>query len=241
MSRTSAVLLGLATLLGACGCESTVDAARKIARQGTRAFEQHGLAVRRIDRRIHILSTTIVRDPNGTAAVVAVRNAGPTAMADAPIAISVLGPSRQSIFRNNSPGLETSLTHVPLLLPGRTVDWVNDQVLPAGTPSRVVARVGAGRLLRAAPPKIEISSLALSYDSVSGWTASGKVYNASHVAQLRLVLFATARRAGRVIAAGRAIVTRLLPGKSAHFHAYFIGNPKGGQLSVSAPPSTIAQ
>lgn len=241
MTRFSSSLLALAALLAVCGCESTVDAARKIAREGTRAFQQRGLAAVRIDRRIHILSTGIVRDANGTAAVVAVRNTGPVAMADAPIAISVLGSGRQSIFRNNSPGLEESLTHVPLLLPGRTVDWVNDQVLPAGTPVRVVARIGAGRSLRLAPPKIEISSVTLNYDSVSGWTASGKVYNASHVAQLRLVLFATSHRAGRVIAAGRAIITRLLPGHSARFHAYFIGNPKGGQLSISAPPSVIAQ
>lgn len=241
MIRPAVVLFGLAALLTVTGCESTVDAARKIARQGTRAFEAQGLTVGRVDRRIRILSTAIVHDANGTAAVVAVRNTGPRAMADAPIAIDVLGAGRRSIFRNNSPGLETSLTHVPLLLPGRRVDWVNDQVLPTGTPTGVVARIGGGRSLGSPPPRIEIQSIRLGYDDVSGWTASGTVHNASRVAQLRLVMFATARRQGKIVAAGRAIVTRLLPGTSTHFHAYFIGNPRGAQLSITAPPSIIAR
>ncbi len=213
MTRPAAALWGVAVLLALTGCESTVDAARKISQQGTRAFQTRGLTVTRIDRRIHVISTAIVRDANGTAAVVAVRNTGATAMTDAPIAIDVLGSGRRSIFRNNSPGLETSLTHVPLLLPGKQVDWVNDQVLPAGTPVSVVARVGAGRALGFSPPKIKTRSVQLSYDDVSGWTANGMVDNASRVAQLRLVLYATARRQGRIVAAGRAIVTRLMPGQ----------------------------
>lgn len=240
MTRPAVVLFGLAALLALTGCESTVDAAGKISRQGTRAFQAKGLAVARVDRRIHILSTAIVHDANGTAAVVAVRNTGSRAMADAPIAIDVIGAGRRSLFRNNSSGLETSLTHIPLLLPGEKVDWVNDQVLPAGTPVGVVARIGAGRSLGAAPPKIEIRSAELSYDDVSGWTAVGNVHNASGVPQQRLVLFATARRAGKIVAAGRAIITRLRPGKSARFHAYFIGNPHGAQLAITAPPSTIS-
>ncbi len=241
MIRPAVVLFGMAALVALTGCESTVDAARKITRQGTSAFKAQGLSVGRVDRRIRILSTAIVHDANGTAAVVAVRNTGPRAMADAPIAIDVLGAGRRSIFRNNSPGLENSLTHVPLLLPGQRVDWVNDQVLPTGTAVGLVARIGAGRSLGSPPPRIETRSVHLSYDDVSGWTADGTAVNASHVAQLRLVLFATARHQGKIVAAGRAIITRLMPGKSARFHAYFIGNPHGAQLSISAPPSIIAK
>jgi hypothetical protein len=233
-------LLACATtglLLTLSGCESTVDAARKLAARGTKAFAAHGLSVTRIDRRIRILSTTIVHDANGTAAVVSLRNDGPHAMADAPITIDVLDPSGRTVFENDSPGAEYDLTHVPLLAPGETVTWVNDQVLPSGTAARVRARVGPGRDLHGAPPRIDVSSTALVDDVNSGWEVTGHVRNASRVDQLHLVLFAIARRGERVVSAGRAILARLAAGKSAIFHAYLLGNPRGARISVSAPPS----
>jgi hypothetical protein len=232
--------LGTGLLVALTGCESTVDAAHKIAVQGSRAFHVRGLSVSHVDRRIHVVSTTVIHDANGTAAVVELRNTTARSMVDAPIAINVDDSTGKSVFRNNAPGLENSLSHVPLLPPGTAVAWVNDQVLPAGAPRRVVARVGAGRSLHSTLPKIEISSVGLTFDSVSGWAASGTVRNVSHVDQLRLVLFATARRGRQVVAAGRAIVQRLLAGKGARFHAYFIGNPRGAQISISAPPSNLA-
>ena len=99
MTRPAVVLFGLAALLALTGCESTVDAAAKISRQGTRAFQAKGLAVARVDRRIHILSTAIVHDANGTAVVVACATAGSRAMVDAPIAIDVIGAGRPACFR----------------------------------------------------------------------------------------------------------------------------------------------
>jgi hypothetical protein len=236
-----AIVLGFAALalLALTGCESTIDQARKIAAQGERAIHQKGITVTRVDKKVRVLESAIVQDANGTAVVIELRNTGAKPMVDAPIAIDVRDRSGKSVFKNNSPGLEPDLVHVPILLPGHVFEWVNDQVLAAGKPARVLARVGAGKPAPASLPAIQITSTQLVNDPASGWTATGSVRNASSVTQLHLVLFAVARRAGRIVAAGRAIVTRLLPAKTTTFHLYFIGNPQGTQVSVTAPPSTL--
>jgi hypothetical protein len=105
----------------------------------------------------------------------------------------------------------------------------------------VTARIGAGGRAPSHLPRIQLSGVGLTSDPVSGYAASGQVRNASTVSQVQLVLFATARRAGRIVAAGRAVIPRLAPGKATPFHAYFLGNPNGAQISVSAPPSTVPQ
>ena len=228
-----------AALLLLAGCESTADIAKKIAKNGKVAFEQRGLSVANTDRQIRVVRTAVISNSNGTAVVVELRYRGPKPIIDAPIAINVSDRQGHSVFRNNLPGLEEDLNHIPLLLPGQVFDWVNDQVLPNGTPSRVAARIGRGSPAPTSLPKIEVSGVALTDDPVSGYAASGHVFNASQLAQVNLVLFAVARRAGRIVAAGRAILPRLAPDKSAMFHAYFTGNPTGGQLSVVAPPSVL--
>jgi hypothetical protein len=220
------------------GCESTVDQARKIAAKGILAFHQRGLTFVRVDKHVRVLGTAVVQDSNGTAVVVTLRNTGHTPLVDAPIAIVVRDRAGKTVFENNAPGLEPALVHVPLLMPGQVLDWVNDQVLPNGTPASVAALVGAGRHAGALP-RIVISGIRLTTDPVSGDAASGLVHNVSSVGQDQLVLFVTARRGTRIVAAGRAIVPRLAAGKSTPFHAYFIGNPQGARISVSAPPSVV--
>jgi len=50
------------------------------------------------------------------------------------------------------------------------------------------------------------------------------------------VVFAVARRGGRVVAAGRGQIPRLKPGKRVRYQAFFIGNAHGAHVAVSAPP-----
>jgi hypothetical protein len=59
------------------------------------------------------------------------------------------------------------------------------------------------------------------------------------VTQLELVVYAVARRGGRIAAAGRAIVPQAPAGASTPFQVFFIGDPKGAQLSLTAPPTTL--
>ena len=41
------------------------------------------------------------------------------------------------------------------------------------------------------------------------------------------------------MAAGRAIVEKLAPGKSATFTAFLIGDATGAELSAAAPPTVV--
>lgn len=221
------------------GCESTVDQAKKLSAEGVSAFHQKGVHVAATDKQIRILHTQVIHDANGTAAVIELRNAGSKTVFNAPISINVLDRAGHSVFENNTPGLEQDLAHVPLILPGKVFVWINDQVLATGPAAKVSARIGAGSNPKETLPHIQISGLSLTNDPTSGYAASGRVTNRSKILQRHLVLFATARRGGKIVAVGRSIVARLKAGTHYEFHAYLIGNPTGAQLSVVAPPSVL--
>jgi hypothetical protein len=228
--------------LTAAGCSSTREQAAKFTQGGNRAFTAKGLRVNATNRSVKVLERTLVTDANGTAAVVVLRNTSGRALADVPIAIAVQTAQRKVVWRNDAPGLEPGLTHAALLAPGQTVTWVNDQITPsAGKPATVKARVGAGD---AAPNgaqavRIELGAAHLEGDPASGVTAIARATNASDVAQKNLVIAAVARKGGRVVAAGRSIVPLLKAHGHAQFQVFFIGDPRGAELSFDAQPSTL--
>jgi hypothetical protein len=41
----------------------------------------------------------------------------------------------------------------------------------------------------------------------------------------------------KVVAAGRGVVAKLKPNKAARYSVFFIGNPKGANLEISATPT----
>lgn len=228
----------VAGLLSAC--ESTQDKSRKLQAKGGSLAAEKGVSVAKRSKDVKVLSTDVLQDANGTAAVVRLRNVSKHALWQLPVVIDVRGARHKSLFRNDQPGLEPTLAHIPLLRPGETFTWVNDQVAATGKPRSVVAKVGSGeRVGDSNTPRIVLSGARLQDDPVSGVSAVGFAANRSKIDQRKLVIFAVARRGGRVVAAGRAQIARLKPGKRAKFHAFFIGNPRGAQLELSAPPSVI--
>jgi hypothetical protein len=221
-------------------CESTQDKSRKLEAKGGSLAAEKGVSVARSSKDVKILSTDVLQDENGTAAVVRLRNVSKSALWQLPVAIDVRGAGRKSLFRNDQPGLEPTLAHIPLLRPRETFTWVNDQVAATGKPKAVTAKIGRGSAIKdAGIPKILLSSTRLENDPVSGVAAVGFAANRSKVEQRKLVVFVVARRGGRVVAAGRAQIPKLKPGKRAKFQAFFIGNPRGARLELSAPPSVV--
>ena len=239
MMRALQILAAVAAFAALCGCESTVDAAKKFSASGAAAFKQKGIKVGAVNRDIKILDTTVLEDQNGAAVVIEVRNVGPRPIMGAPIAINVKDARGHSVFRNNDPGLEPALAHLPLLAAGEQFSWINDQVQPNGTPKRVVTKIGSGQSPGRAPSDLPISQLKLTNDPVSGAELSGKVKNTLSVTQTHLVVFAVAKKGSTIVAAGRGILPRALAGKTVPFHVFFIGNPGGAQLSAVAPATVI--
>jgi hypothetical protein len=226
------------------GCESTQDKSARLEREGaSRLAAERAVVVRRRSEDVRVIASHVVTDANGTAVVVELRNVSARPVARARVALDVAGAGGASVYRNDTPGLDPSLTEATGLAAGATLAWVNDQVTPSKPPRRVDARVGdlpAGAASSTARlPAITVEQPRLSTDAVTGVEAIGHVRNGSRVEQRRLVVFCVARKRGRVVAAGRGIVNRLAPGRRAKYHVFFIGDPRGAQLTAVAPPTVV--
>jgi hypothetical protein len=236
MRRMAILVLALVI----AGCESTQDKSARLERLAASKGETgKGLVVRERSRDVRPLRTSALQDANGTAVVVELRNRSERALARIPLALQVRGRDRSVLYANDVAGLDESLVSVPSIAAGGRLLWVNDQVTAAERPDRVRATVGANARPVERLPRIDVRGVRLQGDPVSGVAAVGKVTNRSEVEQRRLVVFAVARKGGKVVAAGRAIINRVRPGKSAPFQAFFIGDPRGAQLEVAAPPILV--
>lgn len=235
------VLVGLALAPLLSGCESSQARSARLERDGAARLDaERGLVVRAQNADVRAVEASVLSDENGAAVVVVLRNRAAAPVARVPVGIDVRGADGGSVYRNDVPGLDPSLVEATGVPARGELVWVNDQVAPAGTPRRVEARIGASR--GDAPrelPRIELTEPRLVTDRVTGVEAVGRVTNRSGVEQRRLVVSAVARRDGRVVAAGRAIVNRLAPGRSARFHVFFIGDPRDARIVVAAPPTVI--
>jgi hypothetical protein len=227
-------------VLALAACESSQDKSARLAKQGGKAFTRKGLEVRRQNPDVKVGRTFVLQDQNGAATVVELRNISPQRLVNVPVSIDVLGAGKQTVFKNDAPGLEPSLTAAALLEPRSEFTWVNDQVTPSGRAKAVDVKIGAAPLR--APrsvPELALAKPTLKRDPVSGMEASGSVTNRSKVEQRALIVYCVARRGSRVVAAGRSAIQRLKPGQKLFYHVYFIGDPSGASLSVEAPPTVL--
>jgi hypothetical protein len=236
-ARLAAALGCVGLVLLASGCQSTQSKSAELAEQAGAASNEKGLEITRKSREVKVRGVLVLNDRNGTAAVVELTNTGRKTLVDVPIAIDVLERGRK-VFSNDAPGLEPSLVSVAALSAGESIAWVNDQVFAPG--SKVRATVGATR--GGAPrklPEIHLTAPRLGGDPTSGVAAEGRVTNRSRILQRKLVIYAVARRGRRIVAAGRGQVERLGPGRAVGYQLFFIGNPKGAELELAAPPTTF--
>lgn len=227
--------------LGLAGCQSTQDKSAELAKAAKAVKSERGVVVRKSTRDVAVGRPVVLKDRDGgTAAVVPVTNRTGRPLAGLPISIDVRGAAGASVFRNDQPGLQASLTHVGLLRPGKRSLWVDDQVNPAGAPRSLRAKVGPSRTrVPRRIPRLQVASVQVHRDPVDGPTADGAVRNRSKVLQRALVVYAVAIKGGRPVAAGRAQVRRLKPGRKAKFHVFLVGDPKGARLQLEAPPTVL--
>lgn len=232
-------------LTGCLGVETTPEKSAKAEAKAAKELkaQQVGLKIGKPNASIRVETSALVQDPNGVAAVVRIKNTGPT-QATVPIAITVDDAKGKKLYANDIPGLDPSLTSMAVVEAGQAIDWVNNQILIAGKASKVAAVVGAAK--GKAPgtlPKITIDGVTHGKDE-DGFYAQGTIANESDVAQRRLVVTCVARDGDRVIAAGRAVVERLDPAKTlkkpTKFTVFFIGDPKRSELECSAPPTVLS-
>jgi hypothetical protein len=241
--RIALALLVLALTL--TGCENNVEKSARLrvsrlarlARGGHLA--QTGLSVTHENPDIKILATAVLHDENGVAAVVTLSNNSSHPLREVPVAITLRSPSGQTLYQNNIAGLSAALTHVPLLMPGQRFNWIDDQIQATGIPGPLSALAGEAAVASGPQPTIDVAGVHLFEDPANGVGAEGTVINHSSVTQQELVVFAVGQRAGRIVAAGRAVLPRVAANSSTRFQVFFIGNPKGASLQLSAPATTL--
>lgn len=231
-----AVAAALASALA--GCESTQDKAARLHKGSSTAFERGGVRVLEPNPDVKVLLTEVVAGDGSAAVVVRMRNASAHTLARLPVAIDVRDGARKSVFRNDAPGLERSLAELALLRPGEELSWVNDQVPAQGRPRQATARIGVAGRTPGRAPRMRIQGARLGRDGDAA-TAIGFVRNDSGVEQRELIVYAVARRSGRVVAAGRAQIQRLAPRARGAFTVFFAGDPRGARLEISAPPTVL--
>ncbi len=235
-----AAAVALLALLALSGCETTAEQSARLERAAHHArLAERGLSIARTSAYVHAVSTVLVHSSEGAAAVVTLRNDSGHALKDVPIAITVSNASGRTLFQNNAPGLEAALTSLASLPAHGEVTWVNDQVpASSGAPASVSAIVGESPSASGPVPRIEVAGVHLSEENGSTG-ATGTVHNRSHVTQQSLVVYVLARSAGRIVAAGRAVLPEVDAGASLPFQAFFVGSPAGARLEASAPPTTF--
>jgi predicted small secreted protein len=245
LSRWTALVLAAAVLAASLlltACETTKDKAKKIQAAGAAqlAAASKPLTIPKPSKDVKVVGSTLLHDQYGDAVAVELRNTSNQPQVNFPIIVDVRGANGKTLYKNDLAGLEPNLNHVPLIEPGQTFTWVNDQ-LNADTPPKSV-KVKVGESTGQAPaklPQIDLNTPKVEADP-SGIVAKGVVTNKSQVDQEGLVVFAVARSGGRIVAAGRAVVKKLkVHQKPFNYQLFFIGDPKGAQVEVTAPPTTL--
>jgi hypothetical protein len=234
----AATALALLALLALSGCESTQEKSAQLEKTAHRThLAERGLSIARASTAVNVLGAVLVHGAEGAAAVVTLRNDSADALREVPIAITVKNAGGSTVFQNDAPGLEAALTSLGSLPAHGVATWVDDQVPASGDPASVTAVAGEAPAATGALPEIEVAGLHPSEESGSA-TAAGTVRSRSSVTQQSLVVYVVARRGGRVVAAGRAILPEVAPGAAVPFQAFLVGSSAGAKLEASAPAST---
>jgi hypothetical protein len=221
-------------------CQSTQERSAELEEEGAKTLlAASGLEIERESADVRVRAAALLSDRNGAAVVVRLRNESDRDLVDVPILIDVRDAKGKTVYRNDIPGIEPALAAVPYIPAKGEVDWVHDQVLSAGKPSSVKVKVGADARSRSGElPEIEVTPPRLEGDPVSGLVATGDVVNRSGEEQGRVLLYVVARRDGEVVAAGRGAIEHLKAGvKPLRYDVFFIGDPSGASLEVSAFPT----
>ncbi len=245
MIARAAALAGAAAVLalGLAACETTQDTSKRLSKQGKALLKGRTLTVATANPDIKVTSSGVLQDPNGTAAVVELKNTGGT-QADVPVLISVSGAKGSSSTRTPPPASIRRSCSSPRSRRGQSEIWVNDQVTATGKPQGLKATIGLAKAKAPATlPQMTITKLAFGSD-VSGVYARGVITNTSKVAQKRLVIACVST--ARHDAQGRGPRDRRQPRAGAdaeadHLPRLLHRQPQGrDKLACSAPPTVFA-
>jgi hypothetical protein len=228
------VLLG-ALALGSC--TSSQDKARSI-REHAQATAPKPLVITKQNKDLKLGETTMLHDQNGDAMVVPVTNESSKTMVGVPILVEIKN-GKQTVYKNDTAGIDYALNHIAVIKPHETFYWVNDQLTGQGKTAKVQVGEPEEKTPSGPLPEYTVSAPRFGSD-FSGVKVSGTVKTDSKVDQSHLILFAVARQGNQIVAAGRGQIKKLKhSAKPSPYVIYFIGDPTGADVTIQAPPTTF--
>ncbi len=227
-----------ASLLSLAACTTTQERSANLSKAAATAAEAKKFKVGETNAVVTKASVTRLQGKDAATIVVRVKNSGDKPQVAVPIGVDLYDAKDASLYTNRIDGLEPALNMVPVAPPGETW-WVNNQVAVA-RPAKTRVRIGTSKVAPPADlPKMRLTALKFGEDE-GVITGKGKVKNLSAVDQLRLTVYAVATKGGKVVAAGRSVIDRVpAKDKPQRFAIYFTGDPRGADVHVFAPPSTL--
>ncbi len=226
--------------VGATACESTEQESSKLAREDKQAVVgPTSLKLGAVNHSVRVADVTLLRDAGRTAVAVRLTGTSAAPQLRVPVLVSVTGSDGKQLYSNTAGGLEPSLQRIGVLLPRHPEWWVDDQVLTSTTPTAAQVRVGSGTSSKdGAIPTLATSGVALSSSSGSAVLNGGVVSHSSKTLD-GIAVFAVYLRAGKVVAAGRALIEQLPGGSTAPvpFEIFLVGNPSGATLELTVVPT----
>jgi hypothetical protein len=239
LRRAALVLVALALT----GCETNQERSAKLERAAKQneheallhgRSAQQGLSIKHPSTKIRVTDAAIVHGSEADAAVITLKNTSATTLREVPIEITVKDTHGASLYTNDTPGTATTLVTAALLPAHGSFTWIDDQVQTSGLPANVSTEVGEGTPAAGAVPQLTVEGARLAEGTVEG-----TVVNHSQVSQQELVVYAVAQRAGKLVAAGRAVLAVGAAGGPARVDRFLVGNAQGAQLRVTAPATTL--
>jgi hypothetical protein len=237
-----ACLLAATVTFGAC--ESSQTKSARLEKTGKNKAQLTTVSAGAANTNVKLLGTTLLSSDAGKAVVLKLQNTGPEAQVRVPLVVTVKDAGGKPLFKNDIKGLQPSLQELAYLGKGTTAYWVNDQILAGVPPKSADVQLGKAKgTAPKAPPKITLSAPKLASDTTGAY-ATAEIKNESKIPQINIPIFAVALKGAKVVAAGRAIVEKLLPAptkKPVLYKIFFIGNPKGATLQVYVAPTVLQE
>jgi hypothetical protein len=220
------------------GCESTEQESARIGREGRQLVAGSGnLKVGAVNHSVRVSDVTLLVGSGRTAVAVRLTGTSSGLQADVPVLVDVSGAGAKQLYTNATGGLEASLQRMALLRPHEPAWWVDDQVLTSQSATGVKVRVGTGKAPRAGLPLPTLTTAGVHLGKQSGLSVlGGSVVNRSARAASKVPVYAVALAGGRVVAAGRAVVSPA-PRSSSPFQIFLVGNPAGARVELTVAPT----
>jgi hypothetical protein len=234
LRRALVVLAGGAVIVSAVGCSSTEQESARIAREGAQlGAAPAALKLGAVNRVVHVSDVTLLSGAGRTAVAVKLTNDSPHAQASVPLVLTVTGAGHKILYSNAAGGLEASLQHLGELDAHRSAWWVDDQVSSSQPASAAKLRAGRGSSPAHAIPALRATAGKLT-DQAGVSVLGASVANGSGRPQGNVAVFVVARRAGRVVAAGRAVIAALGSHAHAPVQVFLVGDPAGAKFELDA-------